>query len=65
MIDNVRTHLQLATITSCQWTNNASLTGLWKQIQTGMLLYGPVKQYKNTDLGENKRTWHYLCRNVI
>lgn len=59
------TNLYLATCMKCEWATNNSLKGLWKQLQTGMMVYSPIRQYKNTDLGENKRTWHYLCRNVI
>ena len=46
-----------------QWEHCAN--GLIFSLQAGMLTYTPLKMYKNSDLEENKRRWHQICKAVI
>ena len=46
-----------------QWEHSAK--GLLLTLQAGMLTYTPLKMYKNSDLEENKRRWHQICKAVI
>ena len=46
-----------------QWEYSAN--GLTLSLQVGMLTYTPLKMYKNSDLEENKRRWHQICKAVI
>lgn len=46
-----------------QWEH--SDRGFFLTLQAGMLTYTPLKMYKNSDLEENKRRWHQICKAVI
>lgn len=45
------------------WEHNAK--ELFLTMQAGMLTYTPLKMYKNSDLEENKRRWHQICKAVV
>ena len=45
-----------------QWEYSAN--GLILSFQACMLTYTPLKMYKNSDLEENKRRWHQICKAV-
>ena len=49
----------------CEWESSEKCAGLFKSLQADMLLYTPLKAYKNSDMAERKSRWIQILKSVV
>lgn len=49
----------------CEWQASDKCAGMFKALQADMLLYTPLKAYKNSNMAERKSRWIQILKSVV